>query len=100
MLNILIVCNAGMSSGILARKMEDSSKGEAVVKAVGVSEYQDKLENVDVILVESQIRFQLNEIQENAELPAMTIDLAKYGIMDAEGILRDALQFYEGEKSS
>lgn len=100
MLNILIVCNAGMSSGILARKMEDSSKGEAVVKAVGVSEYQDKLENVDVILVGPQIRFQLNEIQENAELPAMTIDLAKYGIMDAEGILRDALQFYEGEKSS
>lgn len=40
MLNILIVCNAGMSSGILARKMEDASNGEAKVRAVGVSEYR------------------------------------------------------------
>lgn len=98
MLNILIVCNAGMSSGILARKMEDASNGEAKVRAVGVSEYRDKLENVDVILVGPQIRFQLNEIQANAGIPAITIDLSKYGIMDAEGILNDTFQFYEGAK--
>ncbi|QQZ10418.1 PTS sugar transporter subunit IIB [Heyndrickxia vini] len=98
MLNILIVCNAGMSSGILARKMQDAAKGEASVKAMGVSEYQENLENVDVILVGPQIRFQLNEIKANAGIPAMTIDLAKYGIMDAEGILEDTFQFYEGEK--
>ncbi|GEN89004.1 PTS sugar transporter subunit IIB [Oceanobacillus sojae] len=98
MVNILIVCNAGMSSGILARKMEDASGGKATVRAVGVSEYQDKLENVDIILVGPQIRFQLNEIKANAVVPVMTIDLSKYGIMDAEGILKDAFEFYEGEK--
>ncbi|MBY7141976.1 PTS sugar transporter subunit IIB [Virgibacillus sp. NKC19-3] len=98
MLNILIVCNAGMSSGILARKMQDSSNGKATVKAVGVSEYQEHLENVDMILVGPQIRFQLKDIQENAGVPATTIDMPKYGIMDAEGILKDALQFHEGDE--
>lgn len=98
MLNILIVCNAGMSSGILARKMQDAANGEATVKAMGVSEYQDSIENIDVILVGPQIRFQLNEIKANTGIPAMTIDLAKYGVLDAEGILKDTFQFYEGEK--
>jgi cellobiose PTS system EIIB component len=98
MLKILIVCNAGMSSGILARKMQEEAKGEATVKAVGVGDYLDHLEGIDMILVGPQIRFQLKEIHENSNLPAVTINLAKYGLMDAKGILEDSIQFYKGVK--
>ncbi|GLC89075.1 PTS sugar transporter subunit IIB [Lysinibacillus piscis] len=89
MKQILLVCNAGMSSGILARKMEDAANGTMTIKAVGVSEYKDHVENKDLLIVGPQIRFQLDEISKAVPIPVMLIDFQKYGLMDAEGILND-----------
>lgn len=99
MYNILIVCNAGMSSGMLARKMEDASKGEAKVRAVGVADFVNSLEGVDLILIGPQIRFQINEIKEGAgNIPVANIDPAKYGIMNGAGVLKDAYSIIERSK--
>ncbi|MEH7106494.1 PTS sugar transporter subunit IIB [Bacillus sp. JJ1764] len=95
MKQILLVCNAGMSSGILARKMEIASGGKMKIMAVGVSEYKDHIENKDLLLIGPQIRFQLEEIRKAVSAPVIQIDFQKYGLMDAEGILNDIRKHLE-----
>lgn len=88
-MNIMLVCNAGMSTGMLAKKMENVSNGECRVKAYGISEYENHLENIDVILVGPQIRFEYEEIKEKAGgIKVLNIDPIKYGTMNAVEILK------------
>ncbi|MFK9094425.1 PTS sugar transporter subunit IIB [Bacillus salipaludis] len=89
MTQILLVCNAGMSSGILAKKMEDASNGTMKINAVGVSDYKDHLEDKELILIGPQIRYHLEEIRNSVNVPVILIDFQKYGLMDAAGILND-----------
>lgn len=96
MTQILLVCNAGMSTSILARKMEELGQGEIVVTAVGVSEYSEHWQGKDILLVGPQIRFQAKQIEAAVEIPVMVIDFRKYGLIDAAGILEDAKKVLEG----
>lgn len=89
-MNIMLVCNAGMSTGMLAKKMEKISEGKCNVKAYGLSEYMDYLEGIDVILVGPQIRFEYESIQKMAEdIPVLNINPMYYGSMNAEAILKN-----------
>ena len=98
-MNIMLVCNAGMSTGMLAKKMEKSSEGKCIVKAYGIAEYMDHLENVDIILVGPQIRFQSDEIRENAgAIPVLDIAPMHYGCMNAEAILKTVYNKLGGVK--
>lgn len=88
-MNIMLVCNAGMSTGMLAKKMEKVSNGECKVKAYGISEYTEHLDNIDVILVGPQIRFEFDEVKKRAgNIIVLNIDPIKYGTMNAEEILK------------
>ncbi|MCY6958115.1 PTS sugar transporter subunit IIB [Clostridium brassicae] len=88
-MNIMLVCNAGMSTGMLAKKMEKISEGKCKVKAYGIAEYMDYLENVNIILVGPQIRFEYEDIKKTAGgIPVLNIDPLKYGSMDAASILK------------
>ncbi|VYU56854.1 Lichenan-specific phosphotransferase enzyme IIB component [Clostridium tertium] len=88
-MNIMLVCNAGMSTGMLAKKMEKVSEGKCKVKAYGIAEYMDHLENINIILVGPQIRFEYEDIKNTAvNIPVLNIDPMKYGSMDAESILK------------
>lgn len=87
-MNVMLVCNAGMSTGMLARKMEKASEGKCKVKAYGIAEYMDHLENVDIILVGPQIRFQYDEIKNMAgDIAVLNIDPMNYGSMNAQAVL-------------
>ncbi|SHK26917.1 PTS system, cellobiose-specific IIB component [Clostridium cavendishii DSM 21758] len=99
-MNIMLVCNAGMSTGMLAKKMEKFSEGKCTVKAYGIAEYMDHLENVDIILVGPQIRFQYEEIKDAvANIPVLSIDPIKYGSMNAEAILNTVYDELGGENN-
>ena len=39
----MLVCNAGMSTGILAKKIEEASDGKLECKAYGEAEYLDHI---------------------------------------------------------
>lgn len=91
MTNVLLVCNAGMSTGILAKKMEEVRPGELKVTAIASGDLKDRLEGVDVILVGPQIRFMVDEIKSATDIPVQVIDFRKYGMMDAKGIVEDML---------
>lgn len=96
MVNILLVCSAGMSTSMLVRKMQDAAaaKGvEATIWAVGDAESAEQSKKADVVLLGPQVRFLQKKMKErvNDEKPVLVIDMAAYGSMDGSKVLDQAL---------
>ena len=56
MVHVMLVCNAGMSTAMLAQKINKNSDGYCYVEAFGEGEYQEHIDDFDIILVGPQIR--------------------------------------------
>ena len=66
MKQILLVCSAGMSTSLLVTKMEGAAKDagyDAKIFALPFSDAPKVLEDVDVILLGPQVRFQKGAIE-------------------------------------
>lgn len=96
MKNIMLVCNAGMSTGILAKKIEAASDNTLKVSAYSESEYVDYLAGIDLVLIGPQIRFLMPQIQEAVSVPVHAISPVKYGIMDGQGVYDDSKKLIGG----
>lgn len=95
MKKILLVCSAGMSTSMLVKKMQDTANKEGKqyeVEALAVSEAETKVDEVDVILLGPQVRFQKAQVEKvaNGKVPVDVIDMQQYGMMDGEGVLKHA----------
>src|SRR5699024_4440612 len=86
---IILVCNAGMSTGILAQKIEQASNNTLDVNAYSESEYLDYIDGVDLILLGPQIQFLLETIKNSVDIPVEVIDSVKYGMMNGQGVYED-----------
>lgn len=89
-MRIILVCNAGMSTGIMQVKLEECAKKENVdisIEALPISEI-DNVEDVDIILLGPQVRFAKNDICKMFEDRAFvySIDLQDFGLMRAENV--------------
>ena len=100
MKQILLVCSAGMSTSLLVTKMEGAAKDagyDAKIFALPFSDAPRVLEDVDVILLGPQVRFNLGKIKEEAAkvnpgLPVDVIDMKDYGMMNGAKVLDFALE--------
>lgn len=99
MKNILLVCAAGMSTSMLVKRMQDRAGAAGIaanINALAISEAKEKIKKneVDVVLLGPQVRFQKNEIEEIAQgrIPVAVIDMKSYGQMDGQAVLDNALQ--------
>ena len=95
-MKILLVCNAGMSTGIMKMKLEQEAKArglEASVDATPMVELGDNLEETSIILLGPQIRFALDDIKKQAEgIHVMAIAAQDFGMMNAKKVLDEALK--------
>ena len=95
-MKILLVCNAGMSTGIMKMKLEQEAKArglEASVDATPMVELGDNLEETSIILLGPQIRFALDDIKNQAEgIPVLAIAAQDFGMMNAKKVLDEALK--------
>ena len=95
-MKILLVCNAGMSTGIMKMKLEQEAKTrglDASVDAIPMVELGDNLEGTSVILLGPQIRFALDDIKKQAEgIPVRAIAAQDFGMMNAKKVLDEALK--------
>lgn len=98
MQNILLVCAAGMSTSMLVKRMLEQAeniKAQVNINALAISEAKEKIKNneVDVVLLGPQVRFQKKEIEEVAlgKIPVAVIDMKYYGQMDGKAVLESAL---------
>ncbi|QQK08373.1 PTS sugar transporter subunit IIB [Miniphocaeibacter halophilus] len=100
MLNILLVCSAGMSTSMLVQRMQEEADGrglEAKISAVGSAEIDSASKDADVILLGPQVRYQLKSIQGvvNNEKPVTVISSNIYGLMDGKKALDLAISEIE-----
>lgn len=99
MKTILLVCSAGMSTSLLVTKMETAAKeagDEVKIFALPFSETEKVLEDVDVILLGPQVRFQkaaiekLAKARKNGPIPVAVIDMKDYGTMNGKVVYETA----------
>ncbi len=93
MKKVILVCNAGMSTAMLAKRMQDASNGTVQVNAYGEAEFMQYIEGAAVILVGPQIRYRIADFQQETDIPVIGINPQRYGIMDGKGVLDDIKQY-------
>ncbi|MBT2618033.1 MULTISPECIES: PTS sugar transporter subunit IIB [unclassified Bacillus (in: firmicutes)] len=97
-MNILLCCSAGMSTSLLVNKMEKAAVEEGLsvkIQAVATMEVRNHINEVDVILLGPQVRYQLNDIKKIGNekgIPVDTINPMHYGTCNGKEVLRTALQ--------
>lgn len=96
MKNILLVCNAGMSTSMLVKKMKDAAEIENIelnIEAKSLTEAKKSIDSADIILVGPQIRYELNNLKKIAkDIPVEAINMQDYGMMNGKKVLKEALK--------
>ncbi|WP_195262661.1 MULTISPECIES: PTS sugar transporter subunit IIB [unclassified Clostridium] len=97
MKNILLVCAAGMSTSLLVNKMKAAAKEKGIeinIDALPVSECSRVIDNVDIVLLGPQVRFQKPQVDAlvKGRIPVEVIDMRLYGTMNGKAILDQVLK--------
>ncbi|HZG17559.1 MAG TPA: PTS sugar transporter subunit IIB [Candidatus Bathyarchaeia archaeon] len=97
MKKILLVCAAGMSTSLLVNKMKEHANEigtEVEIFALPVSECSSVADEVDVVLLGPQVRYQKAQVEKvvKKDTPIEVIDMRDYGTMNGKGVLERALK--------
>ena len=96
-MNIYLVCNAGMSTSILVRKMQEAAAKDNLdvhIEAFSVEILDEKVDTADVVLLGPQIRHMLNDVRKVVaeKCPVDVIDMRDYGMIRCDKVLARALK--------
>lgn len=100
--NILLICNAGMSTSLLVNKMKayaESQGKDVKIEAVALDAADSYVgqENVDVVLFGPQVRFSVPQFQEkHPDLKVDVISMQDYGMMNGEKVFQLAEKIIKG----
>lgn len=91
MKNVYLFCNAGMSTSILVKKMQEAAKErnfDCHIEAFAVSEAKEKGKDADILLLGPQVRYQVNSVKADfPDKPVESIDMLAYGMMDGAKVI-------------
>lgn len=93
MKRIVLLCNGGLSTGILVKKMKaaaDAASYECEIMAAPVSSAEEEGNGADLILLGPQVRFQMETVKKQVSCPVVSIDPMAYGTMNGEKVLKQA----------
>ncbi|MHC1681887.1 MAG: PTS sugar transporter subunit IIB [Clostridiaceae bacterium] len=105
MVNIMLFCGAGISSGILARRMRDAAgemQLDLSIEAYPESNFKKYLDNADIVLVGPQSKFMFEKFKDVCDeraIPSAVINNVDYGMMKAENVIRTALKIIKDKKN-
>lgn len=96
-MKILLVCNAGMSTGIMQVKLQECAKNaglEALIEAVPISEIEQNLEGTSAILLGPQVRFAEKDIKKMVkdQVPVFSIGVQDFGLMRADNVWNSLME--------
>ncbi|QZY55799.1 PTS sugar transporter subunit IIB [Crassaminicella profunda] len=106
MKKIFLFCSQGMSTSLLAKKMQDVAEKHKLpieVKAFSHGEIEGIVEklNPDCILLGPQVKYLYDETVKklkDCNIPIAVIDSLDYGMMDAEKVLKKAIVLMKKNK--
>ncbi|WP_108650206.1 PTS sugar transporter subunit IIB [Dongshaea marina] len=97
MKKILLVCDMGMSTSLVVKKMQEAAllRGLDIdIQAKGMQEFKEQIQHFDCALLGPQISYKLAECQGIAagfDKRVECINMMHYGLTDGEKILDHAL---------
>ena len=100
-MKIKLFCSAGMSTGMLVKKMKDAAESrglEVDIDAYPESTMELETNECDVALLGPQVRFMLKKAQEICGpkgIPVEVVDMRHYGMMNGEAVLDQALKLID-----
>jgi PTS system cellobiose-specific IIB component len=104
MINVLIVCQGGMSSSFLVNKIKEAfiKRGEGIqIIAKASMEIVDYIENVDIVLVAPNVLYEMEDIREICEehnIVPVILPMELYGRMDGDAIRLFIMNLQNGGK--
>ena len=101
-MNIYLVCNAGMSTSILVKKMQEAAAKQnidATIEAFSVEILDERVDTADCVLLGQQIRHMLGDVKNvvNGKCPVDVIDMRDYGMIRGDKVLAKALKMVEAK---
>lgn len=96
-MNILLCCNAGMSTSLLVQKMEQAARDKGIsvkIWAVSADEVHRNIAQADVLLLGPQVRYKLNDMKKEGASRGIPVDVIKtvdYGTLNGKNVLEFAL---------
>lgn len=96
-MRILLICAAGMSTSLVVEKMKGAltpDEKDFIIKAKAGEDFEEVVENYDVILLGPQIRFKKKEFEKKTDKPIGVIDTMDYGLCRGEKILQQAKELF------
>ncbi|MFR3685853.1 MAG: PTS sugar transporter subunit IIB [Enterococcus sp.] len=100
MINILLACGIGASTGFMAANMRKIGKQKGLqvkVNAVSKSQVMEYADKIDVLLLGPHFSAEVSKYQielEDHHVKVMAIDPDDYAALDGESILEAALELY------
>lgn len=96
MINIMLVCSAGMSTSLLVNKMQEHAAKQGMqvnIWATAEADARTNWEKADIILLGPQVRYLEAKIKEmvHNKIPVAVIDMVSYGTMNGKKVMDDAL---------
>lgn len=97
MKKILLLCDAGMSTSLMVKKMKETAekKGiEAEIAAVSISKFEENLDKYDVFLLGPQVKYKKAKLEPIAAAVGKKVDVIStmdYGMMKGDKVLEQAL---------
>jgi PTS system cellobiose-specific IIB component len=95
-MNIYLICNAGMSTSVLVKRMREAATGREIdvnIEAFSVEILDQVKDQADVVLVGPQIRHMLPQIKSivGEGCPVEMISMSDYGLINGKNVLQRAL---------
>lgn len=97
-INIVLVCQYGASTDMLALKIENAAKEQGlkvIVNAHPATELDNYIDSADIVLLAPQVRFKYHsfvETYKDKDVKFMIIETRDYGMMNGKKVLDDALK--------
>ena len=89
MLKIILVCNNGMSTAMMAKKMNEKSDGYCYVEAYGDGDFMNYLEGCEIPRIKKFV---------DASVPVVSMNPSHYGLMNAKGVIDDVKKIMKERK--
>lgn len=91
MVNVVLCCVQGMSTGMLVVKMRKAAEKmnlDCEINAYAIAEIDSIVEGADILLLGPQVGFQADSIREKyQDKKVIVIDSLAYGMMDGKKVM-------------
>lgn len=100
-MKVLLICQAGMSTAIMCKKIEESARkdGEEIeISAAGLDAAAAESAGKDIILLAPQVKYAAKEVRNDVphHIPIMIIPSQDFGLMNGSEVYRKMNQVLKG----